>query len=57
MTINEHQIIADKFEVVLKQAPYPTQNPTAEWLLAYMAWFYDTRQNALNEVGRGAMHD
>lgn len=50
--MDEHKIIADKFEVVLKQAPYPTQKPTAEWLLAYMAWFYDTRQKALNEVGR-----
>jgi hypothetical protein len=36
-----------KLLAALDAAPRPTAKPDAEWMVAYMDWFFQTRVNAL----------
>jgi hypothetical protein len=47
MAITEEEIMRLKLRAALNAAPRPTAKPDAEWMVAYMDWFFQMRINAL----------
>jgi hypothetical protein len=48
--LTDDEIVVLKLRVALDQAPRPTPNPTAEWMITYMDWFFQQRISALKEA-------
>jgi hypothetical protein len=45
--MTKEEVMRWKLLAALKAAPRPTAKPDAEWMVAYMEWFFQTRINAL----------
>ena len=50
-TIESTDTVHLKLRVALDTAPRPTPNPTADWMIMYMDWYFQMRIGALKETG------